>query len=375
MNGKELKRLAGLVSSQNACRYALANGWQRVEYGDGGIALFDRPDSELDQLIIPLHPTGPDYSRRIVDVVMNLSEVENRPAEEVVNDLLMPGADVIRYRIISPDTDKGDVSLEDGLRILAGARRSLLAAACSVAAPVKHHPRMSHAEATQFLDACRLRQTERGSFTVAIACPLNVEESLFDAHEPFTRRATEFLMRSANRLVKSIESGKVDSIYEEQSDAPTISTNFCQALLQMQPEGERSRLAISVTWASTHPREAGPEIPRELTFQHDYFPIVEDIYKKLIPSHEPSSSLFFGTVDTLNGDVNADGQVQGDTRLLIAYEEEMVKARVDLNARDYQTAIQAHAKSQFVRFEGILHLGRRTHRITDVTGFEIMSAQ
>ena len=378
MDGKELERLAGQVSSQNARSYALANGWQRVQDVDGGIALFERPDVELSQLIVPLHSTGPDYPRRIVDVVMNLSEIEHRPAQEIVNDLLMPDADIVRYRVISPEAEKGDLPLEDGMRILEGARRSLLSAACSVVAPERHHPRMSRTEATQLLNACRLRQTERGSYTVAVACPLKAVESgapLFDAHVPFTRQATELLMRSADRMVRAIELDDVDSIYEEQPDAPVISANLCDAFLRMQPAEERSQLAISITWASTHPQSADTRIPCSLSFQHDYFPIVEDVYRKLSPSHEPAASLFVGYVDTLNGDIGPDNQVQGDTRLWIVYEEEMVKARTDLGASDYEKAIQAHASAQLVRFRGVLHLGRRTHRITNVTDFEVMSSQ
>src|SRR5438105_5667564 len=132
MNPDNLERLAGEVSPQNARQYALAKGWERVPGVNGGIALFKRADSDLGQLIIPVRPTGPDYARRIVDLLTNLAEWERRPPEEILSDLLIPEADVVRYRLVSPDTARGDLSLEEGVRILDGARRSLLAAACSV---------------------------------------------------------------------------------------------------------------------------------------------------------------------------------------------------------------------------------------------------
>ncbi|MDA1053293.1 MAG: hypothetical protein O3C40_22810 [Planctomycetota bacterium] len=145
----------------------------------------------------------------------------------------------------------------------------------------------------------------------------------------------------------------------------------------MQPSEEKSQLTISVTWASTLPQAtAVSRIPSRVTFQYDYFPIIEEIFKKLRPTHEPTTpSLFVGYVDTLNGDPGADGQVQGDTRFLVVYEEEMVKARSDLNADDYQIAIRAHASGKAVKFQGTLHLGRRTHRIDNIQSLQIIDTQ
>lgn len=85
---KHIERLAGEVSPQSVLNYAIGHGWERVRGVDGGIALFQRPDSDLDQLIVPLRTAGPDYARRIVDVLTNLSEIEHRPAEDILNDLL-----------------------------------------------------------------------------------------------------------------------------------------------------------------------------------------------------------------------------------------------------------------------------------------------
>ncbi|MGH7172773.1 MAG: hypothetical protein ACRELG_21025 [Gemmataceae bacterium] len=376
MKANDLERLAGQVSPQNARQYALANGWQRIPGVNGEIALFNRTDSDLDQLIVPLQPTAPDYARRIVDVLANLADFERRPAEEILNDLLMLAADVIRYRVISPDTERGDLALEDGLRILEGAKRSLLAAACSVVSPVPYHPRMSRTEATQLLDSCRLLQTERGSFTIAIACPVravDVQKPLLDFDALFARQTTKLLMRSLSRLAQAIEADKVASVYETKPDAPIISANLCDAIFRMQPPDEKSQLSISVSWSGIHPPTSTDRVSQNVTFQHDYFPIIEDMYRKLRPSPAPAESLFVGFVDTLNGSPRPDGRIQGETRFaLIHEEEEVIRAWADLGPDDYQTAVRAHSTVQIVKFKGILHMGQRTHRITNLAGFEIV---
>jgi len=376
MKPEDLEHLARQVSPQHARQYALAHGWERVPAVNGGVALFKRPDSDLDQLIIPLQATGPDYARRIVDVVANLSEREKRLPQEIVNDLLLPDVDVVRYRLVSPATEKGDLSLTAGLRMLDGARRSLLAAACSVVSPVRYHPRMSRTEAVDMVDSCRLLQTERGSFNLAIACPLRPVEgqaALFDESAvPFARRTIELLLRSAARLVQAIEADEVASIYEA-ADQPAISANLCDAILEMKPREERSQLVIGVSWASTLPQTAPREFPRTVAFPHDYFPIIEDVYGKLRPSPAPAQSLFVGFVDTLNGNPGPDGRMQGATRFVLVHEEEeVIRARSELGPDDYQKAVQAHGAARIVKFNGILHLGRRVHQITNVQQFEIL---
>jgi len=377
MKPDNLERLAAAVSPQDARQYALAHGWQRVSAVNGGVALFTRADSDLDQLLIPLQATGPDYARRIADVVDNLVALEKRPAEEILNDLLMPDVDIIRYRLVGADTEKGDMSLVGGIRMLDGARRSLLAAACSVVSPVRYHPRMSRTEALELLDTCRLLQTERDSFTVAIACPLRPVEqrqALFDELAvPFGRRTTDLLMRSLYRLVQAIEADDAASISDSPTAQPHISANLCDALLEMKPSDRKSQVIISASWASTHPQRASPGIAQKVLLQHDQFQIIEDVYRKLRPSPAPAESLFVGYVDTLNGSPGPDGRMQGETRFVLVHEEEeIIRARSDLGPDDYQKAVQAHGAARIVKFNGILHIGRRVHQITKVQQFEIL---
>src|SRR5262249_9804164 len=150
--------------------YVKATGWLREpRAGNGRMAVFTHPQSDLDQVLIPLNRQAPDFNRRMGDVIANLAEKERRPAVEILNDLLLPPADILRFTATGTAASSGDVSLDHGLDMLAGARKQLLAAACSELRPQLYHPRMSLAEAEQLLQRCRLGQTERGSFTLTVA--------------------------------------------------------------------------------------------------------------------------------------------------------------------------------------------------------------
>ena len=257
MNYKGLpEHLVVRIKPADARAYAAASGWVRVPARNGKAAVYNRPGSDLDQLLIPLDPDLSDYSKRMAEVVEGLAEHQDRPAAEVLNDLLISPSDVLRFRVDEPETEAGVVPLVQGIELLEGARRAILASACSVVQPQSFHPRLSRAEADQLLQACHLGQTERGSYTIVIACPLDAVggesltvgpmplfevtedvEMLAPHLEPFTRKTTGLLMRSIARIVSAVAADQVASLLEPTSDQPLLSANLCEALIMMQPAG------------------------------------------------------------------------------------------------------------------------------------------
>ena len=70
---------------------------------------------------------------------------------------------------VSAEAEAGILPLDHAARVVTGMRRLLLAAAHSVLLPRAYHPRLSRAEAEEFVSRCRLGQTERGSFVLTVA--------------------------------------------------------------------------------------------------------------------------------------------------------------------------------------------------------------
>ena len=359
-----------LVKPEQVRRYALAKGWRRVSGVNGDIALFNHPHEQWNQLIVPMDERSIDYPKRVRDLVEILAESESRTSAEVLNDLLAGDADLIRYRRASTAAARGTLPLGEALRLLDGAYKSLLASACSVVKPAAYHPRMSYGGAQQLMRACQFGQTEQQSFTITIACPLRAveaDQNVLAGAEPFARSAVALLVRSVGRIVRAIESDEVPGAWADSPGEPPLSSNLCEALLEMQPGDDDSALTLSVAWAAVLP---GPkDIAPSVRIKNSYFPLIEDVYKELRRAEPTVQSLFVGYVDTLSGQPGPDGRVQGETTLSVVYEEEMRKARVDLNADDYQVAIDAHRTAGTVKFKGVFHPGRRIHRISGVNEF------
>jgi hypothetical protein len=356
--------------------YARATGWVReTRINNGRIAVFAHPQSDLDQIIVPLNRNSSDFARVMGDVVAILAEKERRPAQEVLNDLLLPPADVLRFNESGPVADGGDVPLDHGIGLLVGARKQLLAAACSELRPQRYHPRMSLAEAEQFLQQCRLGQTERGSFIVTVACPLHAvsgSENLYDK-APFTRRVTALLMRSLHRLSLALDADELDPLLNPTPEEPVISANLCEGLLDMTPEGDGSVLTVSASWARTLPPPAAVPLPGVVRLRRETFGRIEALAERLRPAHTPQRQMLFGFVDTLNGRPNADNQMEGQVILrLVDPESEIIRARTDLNVTDYHTAWQAHGQNLPITLQGIVRRIGRTFRIDEVSDFRLL---
>jgi hypothetical protein len=303
----------------------------------------------------------------------HLAAWEKRPALELLRDLLLPPADVLRFGESGPMADGGSLPLEHGLDLLSGVRKVLLAAACSVQRPQTFHPRLALAEAEQFLRRCQLGPTEVGSFVVPVACPLDImpaSEELF-APTPFTRRVTSLLMRSLHRLARALEIGAVESVLEPVPGEPVLSANLCEGLLHMTPEGDVSALTVTASWSRSLP--PNEELPSQVRLRREVFGRIEALAVRLRPAREPHRQTFFGFVDTLNGRANADDRLEGPVILrLLGSESEPVRARADLGAEDYHTAWQAHGQHRAITVQGILRRAGRTNRLDEVTGLRLL---
>ncbi len=245
---------ARLVTPRALTGYAQGLGWQPVRLPSTKrpeIAVFHRPDSRLHQIIVPTDPTLDDYGEAVIDAVCKLAEFEKRPASEILTHLLLPPADLIRLQETGPDSEAGNLPLNDAVRVVNGARQALLAVAHSALVPQMYHPRLSRTEAAEFIGRCRL-QAERGSFVLTLACPLNLQAGLFGTgDQPFARKVTSLFMQSLQdltRVADTVDARVVDSLTDIHRH-PGLSANFCEALLLLRPDGERSSLGVSITWS------------------------------------------------------------------------------------------------------------------------------
>jgi hypothetical protein len=362
---------ARIVTPRALLGYARGLGWQPVSNGKrSDIAVFHRPDSPLHQVIIPTDPQLDDFGEAVLEAVRKLAEFEKLPASAVLEHLLLPPADLLRFREVSADAEASSLPLEHAVRLVNGMRKMLLATAHSVLVPQPYHPRLSRGEAEAFVARCRLGQTERGSFVLTIACPLDLQTGIFGPNqEPFSRRVTSLLMQSLRALSQATDAAQTDELVDS-SRYQGISANLCESLLALRPAGDRAYLGVSVTWSRGYMPASG-ERRQEIQLHQDVFELAEALAPRLRSLPQPRVDRFFGFVDELRGNPGlSEPRPSGEVRFTLFDQEEEIHAKADLSVDDYAEAAAAHLETALVSFKGILQRLPRLNRIDNISDFK-----
>lgn len=220
--------------------YAVQSGWIPQDGVKRPVILLNHPTDDLAQIQIPLSGDERDFTFLMGEAVRSLASFEKRPALEVLADLVVPSADVVRFSVQSRDADADTLPLDEGLRILNNGRDLLLAAACSAHQPQAYFRSLSYGPAMDFIRSCRMGQTERGSYVATILAPVapDLGPSLFDSvgpdaeleTEPYERKVTLLLMSALQSLRSTLDRGRVDNLLR--SLPAGVSANLCEALAQ-----------------------------------------------------------------------------------------------------------------------------------------------
>ncbi|MGH9759475.1 MAG: hypothetical protein ACREAC_01395, partial [Blastocatellia bacterium] len=228
------------------------------------------------------------------------------------------------------------------------------------------------------IEACRLGQTERGSFVATLICPLNAlpDEDLPEPSDatgpraaPFARRVTSTFMKSLGQITELIDQDTPERILNPAGDDIVISANLCDALVEMQPSAGTS-LQVSCKWGFTE--IAPPPQVGSIRVATEAFPLIEEFARSLRPAEQPRRDRFVGRVDNLSGQPDADGHMSGRITLLFLYDDETLRAQIELTEEDYGTACDAHKDARYVSLMGVLHRGARNHTIRDYGDFAML---
>lgn len=365
--------LAARIEPHDILRYAQARGWVLARTVGGAFHVLTHPDSELDQVLVPRNAQADDFAARVIEAAERLAEREHRSADAVLGDILSP-ADVLRFRVRGADVERWDISFPHITNVIGGIDKCLRAAACSVVKPQPFHPRLSRSEADQLMQACRLRQTEPGSFTIVVACPLDAVDRPTgpDDPTPFARRVVGGLMRS----LQWIDGAAAAPTSRGPGELPaSVSANLCEGLLDMQPEDERASLSVEIAWDASLAPPAGVETGVAPALRREHFVFLGELARTLRPHDGDEGTVpLVGHVDRLDGAPDESGRVCGEVVLSLLIDDAVLRARADLGPDDYVRAIEAHRWNRLVRLSGVVRRGRKVHRVDDVSGFALVDS-
>ena len=108
--------------------YLRSIGWtkSREKAGYWSTWLRTNKEGEEFEVTVPLNPQFRDFSARMGDVLQVLETFEGRSQLQILRDLLVTGADVIRLRLADAELADASVPLEDGAAFIQRAKDMVL---------------------------------------------------------------------------------------------------------------------------------------------------------------------------------------------------------------------------------------------------------
>jgi hypothetical protein len=358
---EESKKLNHLVVQ----RYLINTGWEKIKNKREYISIFvKKTDGKvIEEVMIPHDKDLVDYRSVMVDTVKKICYVEGRSEENLINDLLLPLADIIKIRIIRDDIDDGTIPLSDGFKFYENAKKMLLSTACDIIQPELYHKKLSFKQAQQFIEKCRFGQTEKGSFIASFICPFvikkedNLEQiSIFgdkeDYENSFTREVTTRIMESIHYVKSSIDKGEENKL-EIDSSEKTISSNFIESLVDMNLENKDTTIEFTTIWSPSVPQKR--DLPKNIKLTNDYALVLREVVNKTKLVEKEKISTYFGKISQVKADVNMDKRTEGEIIFnFMESESKISKAKVILPADVYNKACKAHTLGQTVMIDGKL---------------------
>lgn len=361
------KELLQSLRPMDISHYLRVNGWKHIEdiESKGAVWRWHNQAGEQAEILLPLDKSLSDFANRMADLLHTLEAVEQRSRQMIINDLFTVNADLLRFRIISPDTGSGTVPLPQAVALTKGVEDLLLSAACSALRPRAYFPKRTINEARNYLQKCRMGQSERGSFILTVLSPVPplFQSSLFQGYpdyeeEPFERKVVLTLLSGLFQVKRALM-GNNTAEELEKAVASGVSANLCEALKMMQPETESDELEINVSWARSRPVRSGQV--KTIRFTPDIFPLLEESARYLKQFTPLEDFEVRGLVRKLE---KAGGP--GETGKITVHapvNERNVNIIIDLKEKDYQLAIEAHKKYIPIYCVGELLREGKTYRL------------
>lgn len=352
----------GALRPLEIATYLRASGWIERPAPFGEALAWHTADEDYE-VLLPLSRRAPDFLLRVSDLLATLAAQEERSEPELLRDLSLSTADVVRVRVQPTQSDDGTISLDDGVALVENARALVLAAACSTVRPQALYPTRKPADAAEYIRRVRLGQTERGSFIVTVVSPvapiLDVPPpgQLFpDTREPFERRVTRTLMgalSAAHEAAQDVIGRGAGIAAFREVVGQGVSANLCDAIVGIAGDAGRP-MSVRMAWSLARPMNVATVEP-EVTFDPDALTVLNEASRLLKESAPLDGVTLVGSITRLDRSTD-DGP--GEVVLTAAIPEISGNAprgiKIALNEGPYHEALVAHDRGYLVTVTGDL---------------------
>jgi hypothetical protein len=373
----DLATLAAL-SPNHVGAYLRDRGWaDGGSFGAFGRRYSRTVEHELQELVLPTRASTTDFTKRMAELVENLSDAENRPVPNVLFDLTLTAFDVIRVRSRDAD-DYGSVRFADGIQLCEEAQNLLVAAARAASSdvPRKAWKGRRPDSINEYLQRVRLGQTERSSYSLTILSPYSFEPSslarpqlpIFAEHA-FGRRVTEKL----GTAIRAIEGALAEAIPNplpafERTIEAGVSADFCGALGNLADNDVG--VEVSVCWSPAKPVTGPAVVGLSLTPRDGA--ILKEIAREFARAEPEPDRHIEGIITQISEDPRT---FDGSTTIEAAVEGRLRRVHVKFNLEERDVLIDAFKMRTPIRVEGELVTEGNRLKLTNPRGLTTVHAE
>ncbi|MCE7001772.1 hypothetical protein LWC34_02795 [Kibdelosporangium philippinense] len=317
--------------------YLVDSGWQQRQerWRGASIWVYD----EEYEVLVPARDGMGDADLRVRQILDTLTQVENRPREEIVLDIRLPWSDTQVIRMFPDGLPSGFTTLHAGLQALTGVEGALRAAAQSVRGDVP-------ADVERLLGRVQLGPARAGSYILPVRVPVD---------DALGRQVT----RRLHTAVSLLSNPQPDPNGLREAEVPA---ELCESVSRL---GNRP-FEIGFRWARAIPSDLPSAV---YNFAEGASTVIRAAAEQLRRLDDPATVAVSGVIQGLRDDESREDRWSIEIR---GAGRRAVWVRLPDRAT-YEVAIAAHRAGRQVRVRGEMKtIGRRVELLAGPDGFQLL---
>lgn len=361
---KQLEEIDLIIFKQ----FLLNNKW-RIHSRIKNIVSIFHSDEYIDQeIVIPENKNIKGYFDLMSSAVGKLQDSYGKNFEKIINAINGITEDLVKISVSHDDIKNGTIFLDDGVRLVNGARELMLSAVNSTIQKKRLYIGKMIEEASDYVEHLRLGQTEVGSYIVNVYSEIRKPKPavLFEDMS-FDRRVTEQVVTSISKISEVIDEFKKKDRIEifDEAVEDGVSANLCKAIIDLSGEAKRN-IGISIVINNNVGMEDNVFYRG---IESNDIPFVSMGYDYLINKNELYGIEISGFVFRLSRD---EDEEEGVINIATIIDDKPRKVRIYLHQKDYEKAIAAHKEQKSVTIKGDLFIESRKAKMINVKSIVIL---
>ena len=335
---KNIEKYIDLLHNENVCQYLVLNQWHEIaRLFDGRVRQFISPDEE-HAILIPLIKEFYDYYKVMNDSLIGIAKFEDTSLRSLLNILLNPTSDILKWRIANDNTALGAISFNTMFDNIESIRSLLASTYKDILSPSTFHKKIMVTDVQEQIATYKFGQTEIGSYILNLVSPLGYYQyRLFDPQEeelPINRRINLKMLSSINQVQQSVLDN--DSMLDEKVASGDISVNFLNSLTKIYEDNKDSDVSISAMWDIKIPSLIENPI-NELMLNPRCIDKVVQTAEKYTPKQEQNvPKTYYGKITNISGAAEIDNREKLIVTIAtIGEDNQKLSVKVELDNSEY----------------------------------------